>query len=82
MSIGEFLQLSWNTAFHLSFSTPQKSYGIKSVDFTNGNEELIQKDPTTKVTRDTKSPLCYYYKKNHVIINKQNKFFFRKKKIN
>ena len=60
----------YNTAFHSSFSTPQKSYAHKYVDITNGHEDLIQKDVTTKVTRDTKSPQCYYYKKSHVMFHK------------
>lgn len=60
----------YNTAFHLSFSTPQKSYAHKYGDITNGHEELIQQDVTSKVVRDTKSPLCYSYKKSHVVIHK------------
>ena len=39
--------LMYDTAFNLSFSTPQKSYAHKYVDITNGHEELIQKDVTT-----------------------------------
>ena len=60
----------YNTAFYLSFSTPQKRYAQKYVDITNGHEELIQNDVTTKVTRDTKSPLCYYYKKGCLMFHK------------
>ena len=51
--------LIYNTTFHLSFSTPQKSYAPKYVDITNGHGELIEKDVTSEVTRDTKSPQCY-----------------------